>query len=397
MNRDDANPPPPYRKAATVFFTLTGLPFLLIGLFILFWNEQRAGNRDQRTSNRYENLVTVSPYEVDSTVNQQYVHLIAPLNVQDSIYDSTLDFTFKGLCLEKKVYAYQWVEYFYANSKPPRQPDIIPADNGFYQYVKEWRKEIVDSDAFYANKVTSNSKYQNPDTLLIQPVNWETNLNEGVQVGPYLLDPEPLKDLVKKRTQPLPVESRITVNHPMFVRMNENMIKFAQSKDSLTVGDTEVEFFGIPNGTTISLVAQKRGKYLGYHPDDAMNWRGYSNVTDLVLGRKSKEDFTEEEVAEASAVNDSFKWVSVVLFFFAAVLLRYPISHNQRIVPFFSYLFNGKSRLLFIFVVPLIGFLVLSGLAKLIFWTSPVQGIIHLGSGVIANFLIKRVMNKQGI
>jgi hypothetical protein len=390
MDRDNSNQSPLYRKAATVLFTIIGLPFLLIGLFILFWNEQRAGNRDQRITNRYENLVTISPYEVDSTVDQQYVHLIVPLNVQDSIHDSTFQYTFKGLCLEKKVYTYQWVEYFYGGTTPPNQPDIIIADNGFYQYVKEWKEKIINSDSFYVNQITSNSKYINPDTLLTSPVNWKTNLNRGVQVGPYLLDPEPLKKLVKRRAQPLPVASRITVEHPLFLRTDENMIKFNQSKDSLTVGDTEVEFFGIPNGTVVSLVAEKNGKYLGYHPDNTMGWNSY---TDLVMGRKSKEDFTEDEVAEASAVNDSLKWVSVVLFFFAAILLRYPISHKPRVLPFFAYLF--RTRFLFIIVAPIIGFLVLSGLAKLVFWTSPVLGIIFLGGGLLVNWLIQRSVKME--
>lgn len=341
------------KKAAGPF---TGILFIIIGIGLLWWNEGNDVKNIKTIEEARSVLVNVSADKVDSANDGKLVSTNGKLVIADEyLLDSTFNLQSpKTAKLVRVVEMLQWVE------------DEEEDDDGYvtYTYEKKWLTEIEDSDTF------SDRTKVNPSTM---PYSSEKFYANDVSLGAFTLSDAQKEMLDTGAT----VTLSDTISIPVGYYKTGNYISSVSDLGNADVGDVRISF-KYNNDKEISVLGKQNGS----------SFTPYTSEQGKTLFRVESGILTGEEIIDVvEAENNIFKWVlrlfGVVFNMAGFAALLSPVAFLVKWIPFLG---KGIAKfikaigalvglavslvviaLAWIFFRPLIGILLLAGVAGVVF------------------------------
>lgn len=334
---------------------LTGLLFIVIGIVMLWWNEGNDVKNIKTIEEARSVLVNVSADKVDSANDGKLVSTNGKMVIEDEyLLDSTFNLQSpKTAKLVRVVEMLQWVEEEHEDS------------DGYvtYEYEKKWLTDIEDSDTF------SDSSKVNPSSM---PYERQTFYANNVSLGAFTLS-DAQKELLDTGAT---VTLGDTVSVPAGYYKVGNYITSVENLSNADVGDVRISFL-YNNDKEISILAKQNGS----------TFTEYVSEQGKKLFRVESGILTGEEIIDVvETENNIFKWVlrlfGIVFNMAGFAALLSPVVFLVKWIPLLG---NGIAKFIkgigalvglavslvviaiaWIFFRPLIGILLLAGVAGII-------------------------------
>jgi hypothetical protein len=140
---------------------LFGLILVLVGTYLLFWNEGRAVKRYEDLQEGAGAVISIASDRVDPAMEGKLVHLSGETKTQAPLLDEAFGVNAQAVRLIREAEMYQWVEIVRTETKEKIGGSSEEVKT--YTYEKEWHSSPVDSNRF---KVPAN--HRNPTEMRFQ-------------------------------------------------------------------------------------------------------------------------------------------------------------------------------------------------------------------------------------
>jgi len=225
-----------------------GLILVLIGTYLLFWNEGRAVKRYEDLQEGAGAVISIASDRVDPAMEGKLVHLTAETETDAPLRDEAFGVTVQAVKLIREAEMYQWVEVVQTETREKiggRTEEVKT-----YSYEKEWRSSPVDSNRF---KVPAD--HRNPTEMRYQ--------GTALTARPVIFGAFTLPDFLVARiggARLLPIDSLENAVEEIrsVATLDSGLVYFGNDPKSPVVGDLRVRFLNVPTGPA-SLVAQQSG------------------------------------------------------------------------------------------------------------------------------------------
>ena len=334
---------------------LAGLLFIIIGIGLLWWNEGNDVKNIKTIEEARSVLVNVPSDKVDSSNNGKLVSTNGKMEIKDEyLLDSTFNLQSpKTAKLVRVVEMLQWVE----------EEDEDSNGNVTYNYKKEWLTEIEDSSTF------SNTSKVNPSTMPYESDEFYAN---DVSLGAFTLSNAQKEMLSTNAT----ITLSDTVKIPKGYYLSGKYITSVSDLANADVGDVRISF-KYNNDKEISVLGKQSGN----------TFTKYTSKEGKSLFRVESGILTGEDIINVvEKENNIIKWVlrflGIILNMAGFAALLSPIAFLVKWIPLLG---NGIAECIkgigalvglavslvtiaiaWIFFRPLIGILLLAGVAVVI-------------------------------
>lgn len=277
----------PLKKGEGCLIWFAFIVFFCFGAFIVIWNAKRASGVNSRLKEAASTAIQVKPESIDPSLDGELVVLAGPIETENLFEDPYYEVHFNGATYSREVYSYQEEEGdFWWGMNPDYSDLTLP------------NKQIAEA-------YVSNSIQLKPE--------------KPIRIGSYTIDAALLEadDLY---LEPIPIDKdyRLEKGSIVFYPAELNAITNSRSFDYPEVGDHEVRFFGLANGSNLTILGIQKDSSIakpeGKVPYGAI--RGYRDAAAVVSNLKvAKED-----------IDTSFNFVGLFLLFIGSFAFRSLIS-----------------------------------------------------------------------
>ncbi|XP_028303668.1 transmembrane protein 43 [Gouania willdenowi] len=247
------------RLSETMGGTVVGIGLFFLSIYVLFTNEGRALQTASSLDEGLSLVVSLEPHAaLDLHNNNHLIHLSAPLQTTQPLYDPNYKVAVQAVKLRRQVEMYQWVEY---RESRDYQENGETKTETTYNYNTEWKAELINSRNF-----DKEIGHQNPSAMAVETV---TVVAPEVKVGPFVLS----KGLVEQinNFQTLSLNTFSVYNLDPFLSIDDDYFYHTQKPHRPQVGDVRVRFSfaglsgeNLPLGPPqdVSIVAMQKGEQL---------------------------------------------------------------------------------------------------------------------------------------
>lgn len=300
-----------------------GLAMVVLAFPILFMNEGCAVKIAKGLEEGKGAVVSVSADKVDSANEGKLVHMTGDTKVSETLKDATFGVEASGVRLFRNVEMYQWVEV--KKTKKKKKLGGKKKKVTTYEYKKEWKSSLVNSDNF---KLAKNKKGER----LINPANMRYE-SKDVMASAVAFGAFELNDALKQKmtkSKPLAAKKEWLAKLPKsdMARLNGENIYLGSNPDSPRVGDMRVSFSVVPV-SVVSVVAKQAGN----------SFTPYVTKTDTQIQMLEQGKLTAAQMFKnAEDANVARTWiVRLIGFLMMAIgfgLVFKPLSVVADVVPF---------------------------------------------------------------
>lgn len=342
---------------------ILGVLFIIIGVFVLFFNERNNVKNMKSVSEARDKLVLTEPTPIKSENEGALVTLSGKLSYNnEDLYDS-----FFGVHSGKKTYKmqrfvemYQWKEESSGDDKDKKL------------YKKVWSSSIINSDLF------DDASHVNPSSV---PYDSLTIYADNVRLGDYAISSDNLKQVFTD--EDVLIED---ASLPFGYSLQNNYITNSGDINSPEVGDIRISYKMI-DSNDFSIVAMQSGNKLV----DYVSKQGktiHLSSTGIVSGN--------ELINKLESGNNVLKWilriVGIVLISFGFAGLISPINKVLNFVPIVGNKISG--------IISLMALLVGVGVSLIIIGVSwviyrPIIGILLLVSAALFMYGVVHLIKKN--
>ena len=220
-------------------------PVLIVGsLWGLSYNESHSADVIASVAEGRK-VVIESPSTLISPEHEgKFVHMIGTLS-GDMLLDNTFQISVTGVVLSRNVLMYQWKES--SSSTSHENMGGSETTTTTYSYKKEWSEKQINSSDFH-----EQAGHMNPSSWKYVS---EQKQAPRVSYGAYVLD----SSLVSS----LPVDTPLSLQGKNIILWTGESLAWQEiyvgkNPASPEVGDMRISFAYIPDGTTMSALAEKR-------------------------------------------------------------------------------------------------------------------------------------------
>lgn len=342
---------------------IVGLIMLLIGILILWLNEQNVFKTSEAISEAKNQYIEVDSSHIDNANNDKLIVTKGKLKLPlIGATDSDFNVQTNSVKLVRKVEMYQWKE-------------SCDDDNGKEkcEYKKTWDDELIASNNF------QNKAYQNPTEI---PYSNKTFLAKNVSVGKYNLDNTLLKKIETNKKLTV-YNNEITMN--LNLRSNDEYYSSVQN-NSPQIGDIRISYTYADASYVSILAVQKNNTLKPFVSSNGL--KIYEIKSGNLTGKQMLQSLTNQ--------NNTQKWllrfIGTILIIVSLVLIVSPLQFLANFIPIFGNLFGWITSLASI----VIG-LALSIIVIALSWLfhRPVFAIILLVIAIVIIFLTKKLKIKK--
>uniref|UniRef100_A0A8C5DKG6 Transmembrane protein 43 n=1 Tax=Gouania willdenowi TaxID=441366 RepID=A0A8C5DKG6_GOUWI len=131
------------RLSETMGGTVVGIGLFFLSIYVLFTNEGRALQTASSLDEGLSLVVSLEPHAaLDLHNNNHLIHLSAPLQTTQPLYDPNYKVAVQAVKLRRQVEMYQWVEY---RESRDYQENGETKTETTYNYNTEWKAELINS------------------------------------------------------------------------------------------------------------------------------------------------------------------------------------------------------------------------------------------------------------
>eukprot|EP00980_Cylindrotheca_fusiformis_P005553 scaffold1174_cov105-Cylindrotheca_fusiformis.AAC.2 len=172
---------------------------LLLGTWLLVWNEGNSIKQHKALDEGLKLVVDVGIETVDASNEGKLVHFVGKATTTDVLSDSIFGVTPSNvLKLKRNVETYQWVESSHSETK--KNVGGSTTTTTTYTYDKKWSETLISSSSF-----GEPTGHTNPGDMLYSP---ETLIADPIKVGAFELSTSVTKQLSWYR----PVTGRLSTD-----------------------------------------------------------------------------------------------------------------------------------------------------------------------------------------
>ena len=309
---------------------LTGIILIVIGTWLLWWNEERTFKTAGAIGEA--ELVAQDVQDIsrlDPSLEGKVIHAMGRADTKDIIRDDLFGVSVNAIKLERKAEYYQWVEHERRETRKKLGGGEETVTT--YTYRSEWTNEPVDSQNF------KDSSYRDKNTIIakIEDMNvWAQN----VTFGAYTLS-DSLKHGIGG-AQPMTLESvdmnslagivRVRKSETLkkLITVSGSTVYIGRNPSSPQIGDVRVTFRQTPPAD-VSIIAQVlRNTFEDYR---ASNGYTFSRLAMGSVGMRAMFDSARSE-------NTFMAWVlrivGILCVCFGINLIFKPLSVIADVIPF---------------------------------------------------------------
>lgn len=224
-----------------------GLIFILIGIFLLWFNEGRTVKTKATIMEAEEQYIDVSSETIDKNNEGKLIATNGKLEVSyDGATDTTFDIHVAKPKLQRTVEMYQWKETCKDDNN----------GNEVCRYNTVWDDEIINSDTF------ADSTHNNPSSM---PYSSESFTADNSKIGDFLLDRELLNQLNADKKVNLQNSAKIanmglTSDGTYYTNVQNGTPKVGDIRISFTYSDaTNVSILAVQTNNGFSKFTSKEG------------------------------------------------------------------------------------------------------------------------------------------
>lgn len=225
---------------------LVGLIFILVGIFLLWFNEGRTVKTKATIMEAENQYADVSSETIDKNNEGKLIATNGKLEVSYAgATDTTFDIHVAKPKLQRTVEMYQWKETCKDNN-----------GNEVCSYSMVWDDEIINSDSF------EDTTHNNPSSM---PYNSESFTADNSKVGEFLLDSELLNQLQADKKVNLQNSAKIanmglTNDGTYYTNVQNGTPKVGDIRISFTYSDaTNVSILAVQTNNGFSKFTSKEG------------------------------------------------------------------------------------------------------------------------------------------
>lgn len=357
---------------------LFGLILVLVGTYLLFWNEGRAVKRYKDLIEGAGAVVSIASDRVDPAMEGKLVHLSGETKTQAPLLDEAFGVTAQAVKLIREAEMYQWVEIVRTETKEKIGGSSEEVKT--YTYEKEWRSSPVDSNRF---KVPAN--HRNPTEMRFQ--------GATLTARPVIFGAFTLPDFLVARIGGARLLSIDTLENSVeevrsVAKLDGGLVYFGNDPKSPVVGDLRVRFLTVPTGPA-SVVAQQAGST--FVPYTTKTGGSVELLESGLVGPAEMFQMAQDR-------NKRLTWaIRVGGFFLLAIafsMILRPIAVLASILPFLGRLVGTGTTIVAFLLAGIVW-----GLTVSIAWIlhRPLLGVVILvGTAFLLFLIVKRVRRPAG-
>jgi len=254
---------------------IAGMLLLLIGLAILFVNENKYAGRIQTISQSGGPVIRLTPGQANPANNGKLVFIAGVTNINKPLTDPLFMPPLKAIALKRKVEMYQWQEQY--ETQTLKTVEGGETKVSVPTYTKVWSPEIIDSSVF--KKLTT---HRNPRKMPFQAKIWRAS---EVSVGGFKLSATLANRLNTYLQLRIKSKKHLQIRLKNKVKLHKDSFFIGNDPQKPEIGDMRVTLHGVRQ-SEVSIIARQEGNALkpyisrtgkriellrqGIHPPDDM-------------------------------------------------------------------------------------------------------------------------------
>lgn len=282
-----------------------GLIFIVVGVILLWWNEDNNVKNIKTTEEMKASYIDVTSEIIDSSNEGKLIATNGPIIYNGEVIDTIFNVRVDSPLLKRVVEAYQWEE------------ESSTDEDGYttYTYNKVWKDYIIDSSEFHEG---------GHDNAFSLPYNNETYVADEVYVGAFKLTKEQASDLSTKGVvKEFDSEKVLEKDYTIHEQYLTTSIDLANPK----IGDIRISF-EYHDAKELSVLAVQRGD--GFEDYESSVEKTVSKMVDGKYNGEQLVTIIEKE-------NKILKWVLRIAGIIASVIgvatILKPISAASSYIP----------------------------------------------------------------
>ncbi len=340
-----------------------GILFIIVGVFILAWNEGNNVKNIKTTNEALKEYINVNSDAVDSSNEGKLVATNGTLTLLgNDIVDNEFNVKMKTAKLVRKVEMYQWKE----------EEKTDENDNTIKTYKRLWSEDLISSASYEGG-------YVNPENM---PYENRSYIANNVKIGAFSLTDNQIDQL----TTPNIINLQNDTVIPTGYHIINNYITNTENLDNPEVGDVRISFLYNDDKEVSVLAVQQNDTFSTYRSESG------GEINRIEPGTYNGAEMIAHIQNEDKVNKWLFRGVGLVLIILGFSAVLGPISAVTSFVPVFGRLVGNVIGL----ISTLLG-LCLSLLIIAIFWFAfrPLLSIILLALVFGLIFLISNIVKKN--
>jgi len=307
------------RLAGAFVGIIIGLVFFVASFPLLFWNEGRAVDRFNALDEGAGAVINVSSTEINSTNDQQLVHLTGFANTDEILSDQEFGVSENALKLRREVQIYQWQEE--KSSKKKKKLGGGEKTVTTYTYEQVWSDDLINSNQFH------KAGYENPKNTAFQK---QSKVARSVSFDAFDLSPGLLAKI--RNYQPVSIAPEAETNLPEGInaRAHNGGYYIGADPSAPQIGDLKITFSKvIPQ--QVSVVAQQIGNSFATYTTS-----NGGRILLLETGTVDASAMFDTAVTENTILTWVLRGAGVFCMFLGLTLFFRPISVFADVIPLFG-------------------------------------------------------------
>lgn len=355
-----------------------GLLLVVVSIGLLFWNEGRAIETYRSLVEGASKVVDVDASRIDPAHEGQLVHVSGPIKPVGTPADEVFGVSAPGAFqVTRAVEMYQWAEK--KSSKTEKKVGGGEETVTTYDYVKEWRDDVVNSSEF-----RQQDEHQNPQRL-IDPENFAV---ERAELGAFTL--------IGNQAASLGTSKQISLDAQAVTKFGEALgsakvqpdaggIYVGQNRNTPAVGDLRVTYQRVDLNEASFVAAQKGTMLADYR---SSNGRGIFLSSAGIVS-------ADTMFADAQNMNNIITWLvragGLLLMFIGFAMMFSLLSIVADLIPFIGSIVGfGTSLVAFVLTM------VLGPIVIAIGWFAyrPLLAVGMIAGGLAIAYAVVRLRRK---
>ena len=355
---------------------LVGIALVAVSLWLLWWNEGRAVERQGDLSAGADAVVSVAADRVDPEYEGRLVHVTGPMAPQGQPHDPAFGVTADGVRLRRTVEMYQWNEE--VKTEKDKHLGGSETTKKTYTYDEIWQEGRIDSARFKHTAGHENPPLATPSATFDAP---------NVLLGAFTL-PQTMLAQYRDFSAVVPVTDAAIANVPRAQR-HASGIYVGSDPSSPEVGDLRITFHRAP-ATTVSVLGQQSSmSFTAWHHD------GHNLEPRLEPGSHDAGAMFQQLEDENANTTWALRAVGVVMMWIGFLMIFKPLSVVADFIPLVGSIvgFGGAVAGFLLAAVLSLATIAASWVAH-----RPLLGIpLLIGSAFFAAVLLRRGLKKRSV
>jgi hypothetical protein len=347
-----------------------GIILLLLGTYLLFWNEGRTVNNKRAFKEGAEVVISVPTDKIDSKNEGKLVYISGASVTNDFVSDPDFGVAVNAISLKRSVEMFQWEESSESVSK--KKLGGSEETTTKYTYTKVWSASLNKSDDF-----KKPEKHENPFDF---PYKKSDFYAQNVNVGAFNLSSELISTMAGDEAFHIKKEKLPEIEG---IRIANNQFYVGEGSPSKPkIGDISVGFT-LVKPHAVSIIAKQVGNSLNAYT--TKNGKSIQMLTDGIV---SSEQMFKSAIESNKTLGWILRLVGLFVIFLGFSTILKPLSTIADVVPFLGNIVGMGSGL-----ISLVLSLIIGSVAIAIAWIffRPVIGISLLaGAAVLIVFIFTR-------